>query len=92
LFLIISISLGIGLRIVGWVRGFLLGIFTWNWRSLISGKYGDRRQEFVVIAKNLNKDLMIENLEKCLLTESELELEAEGWKTFNDPFPEWQII
>ncbi len=62
-----------------------------NWRNLISGQFGDRRQEFVVIAKDLVKEEMIDSLEKCLLSDDELSLGVESWKKFEDPFPEWEV-
>jgi len=56
------------------------------------GEYGDRRQEFVVIGQDLVKDKIRSSLEKCLLTDAEMELGPDAWKqSMTDPFPEWQF-
>ena len=62
-----------------------------SWKSLISGEFGDRRQEFVIIGQNLKKEEMQEKLSACLLTDSEFELGVKEWGNFIDPFPHWSI-
>ncbi len=49
---------------------------------------GDRRQEFVVIAQDLDEVTLQAALDNCLLTEDEMTQWAEGIP-FADPFPEW---
>ena len=50
------------------------------------GKYGDRRQEIVFIGQDMNKKAIINQLNKCLLTNDEMKLEDTQWKTlFNVP-------
>jgi G3E family GTPase len=62
-----------------------------KWRSMISGEFGDRRQEFVIIGKNLDKERLVKNLSTCLLNEEELNLGFNGWSNLKDPFPEWNF-
>jgi G3E family GTPase len=51
-------------------------------------KEGDRRQELVFIGTDMNKKEMIESLDQCLLTPSEMALGPNEWLNFEDPFPE----
>lgn len=51
--------------------------------------FGDRQQELVLIGIEMNRAALTENLELCLLTESELALGFDGWRQFEDPFPHW---
>ena len=51
--------------------------------------FGDRRQQIVYIGQNLPKEAMIEDLNRCLLTDEEMVRGPEVWKSFLDPFPDW---
>lgn len=51
--------------------------------------YGDRQQELVVIGQNVDQAALSRRLDACLLTDAELSLGTEGWRSFPDPFPDW---
>jgi len=53
--------------------------------------FGDRQQELVMIGINMNKAALIESFDACLLTDEELALGMDKWKSFIDPFPDWQV-
>lgn len=54
-------------------------------------KYGDRRTELVCIGLELEQAAAQAELEKCVLTESELEAGPAAWFSFKDPFYEaWE--
>ncbi|MEM1312580.1 MAG: zinc metallochaperone GTPase ZigA [Patescibacteria group bacterium] len=59
--------------------------------SHFEGEYGDRKQEFVFIGTNMNKDKILADIKSCLLTQVELEKGILNWRDFTDPFPKWQI-
>ncbi|MUK88498.1 GTP-binding protein [Ornithinibacillus sp. L9] len=50
-------------------------------------KFGDRKTQLVFIGMDLDKERIILELDKCLLTEEELQLD---WNTLPDPF-NWNI-
>jgi G3E family GTPase len=52
-------------------------------------EFGDRRQELVFIGANMEKDVLIEALNTCLLTDAEMKLGPTRWKKLADPFPAW---
>jgi G3E family GTPase len=51
--------------------------------------WGDRRQELVFIGIDLDEAALRASLDAALLTEAEMALGVDGWKEFDDPFPEW---
>lgn len=53
--------------------------------------YGDRQQELVIIGMQMDKARIEDGFNACLLTDEELELGMDAWRTFNDPFPLWQV-
>lgn len=61
-------------------------------RNLLVGPFGDRRQEFVVIGKDMNRAEVEQALGECLLTEQEMLVEPARWaETIFDPFPAWEF-
>lgn len=53
--------------------------------------YGDRRQEIVIIGKDMDREKVASKFDACLLTDEEMALEPEMWRAkFHDPFPVWR--
>lgn len=50
---------------------------------------GDCRQELVLIGMDMDEPMLRARLDTCLLSDAEAAVGAEGWATFNDPFPVW---
>ncbi len=66
---------------------------TWNDISAIwEEPFGDRRQELVFIGMDYNREKMILELDKALLSDEEMNLSFEDWAKFEDPFPKWDIM
>jgi len=54
-------------------------------RKNVEEPYGDRRQELVLIGKDLKHEAIQETLDSCLLTDEEFSMGIDGWKaTFGD--------
>ena len=53
-------------------------------------EHGDRRQEIVIIGIEMNQDKITAMLDKCLLTDAEMQAGLTEWKKFSDPFPIWE--
>ncbi|MDF3819390.1 zinc metallochaperone GTPase ZigA [Leptospira sp. 96542] len=66
--------------------------FQANVKSLWIEPWGDRRQEIVLIGKEMNKEKITESLNKCLLTDQEMEKGPEFWANLDDPFPDWDVM
>ena len=61
-----------------------------NIRDQWEEPFGDKRQELVFIGQSLDKEAMLEDLNKCLLSEDELLKGESYWEKLDDPFPEWK--
>lgn len=49
-------------------------------------EHGDRRQEIVFIGMKMNQSALENKIEKCLLTDDEMNLGPDGWRGFPNPF------
>jgi G3E family GTPase len=54
------------------------------------GPYGDRRQELVIIGRDLDRQAIRARLDACLLDDTEMQIGALGWHHLPDPFPPWE--
>ncbi|MCH7340208.1 zinc metallochaperone GTPase ZigA [Acinetobacter higginsii] len=50
---------------------------------------GDARQEIVLIGMEMNQSELIQSFNACLLNDEEMALGANAWKSFDNPFLEW---
>ncbi len=55
------------------------------------GEVGPPRQELVVIGQRLDHAKVIAALDACLVTAQELAWGAAIWRTWDDPFPPWDV-
>ncbi len=62
-----------------------LDVIQGNWDE----QTGDARQEIVLIGLDMNQSELINQLDACLLTDTEMALGAEKWQTFDNPFSGW---
>lgn len=51
--------------------------------------YGDCRQELVFIGQNIDAERAYQELDACLLTDTELAEGEEIWRSYRDDFPAW---
>ena len=51
--------------------------------------YGDRRQELVLIGMEMDEAGLRTAFDRCLLTDAEMALGPDVWRTFADPFASW---
>ena len=57
-----------------------------NWTPSV----GDCRQELVFIGQNIDFLQLSAELDACLLTDEEMAMGVEGWRSLPDPFGPWQ--
>ncbi|MGE0423994.1 MAG: zinc metallochaperone GTPase ZigA [Reyranellaceae bacterium] len=56
-----------------------------NWTE----PFGDRRQEIVIIGKDMDRAALTAGFDACLLSSSEIAAGPAVWKYMHDPFPAW---
>ncbi|WP_225228785.1 GTP-binding protein [Bacillus sp. PS06] len=56
-----------------------------NWDE----EFGDRLNELVLIGIDMNREEIEASLDKCLLTDEEMEMD---WSLFNDPLPAFTVV
>lgn len=54
-------------------------------------RFGDRRQELVMIGVDLPEEAVRHELDACLLTDDELVRDVASWRLLPDPFPIWSL-
>lgn len=59
-------------------------------RADFRGPFGDRRQEIVIIGRELDEIRIRSALDACLLDSSEMRMGPLGWAQLPDPFPPWE--
>ncbi|SKA86681.1 GTPase, G3E family [Prosthecobacter debontii] len=52
--------------------------------------YGDRRQEIVIIGRQMDQATLRAQFDACLLTDEEFSKGPNAWQKMADPFPSWQ--
>ena len=57
-----------------------------NWRE----PFGDRRQELVVIGRDMDRAALERRLDACLLTDDEMRGGPDAWRAWPDPFGTWE--
>jgi G3E family GTPase len=61
-------------------------------KALWDPEHGDRRQELVFITRGLAHNALRKRLARCLLTDAEWKRGPGAWASFEDPFPQWEIV
>jgi Cobalamin synthesis protein cobW C-terminal domain len=56
---------------------------------IIAQKYGDRRQEIVVIGANMDKALISRKFDECLVSDEEFEQGPDAWIEYEDRWGDW---
>lgn len=54
--------------------------------------YGDRQQEIVIIGMQMDKNALIAQFNDCLMTDAEIALGMDAWRSLPDLFPAYGII
>jgi G3E family GTPase len=54
-------------------------------------RFGDRRQELVIIGIEMPKDQLVTALDACLLTSDEMQMGEAAWCELEDPLPSWEL-
>ncbi|BAU27306.1 G3E family GTPase [Aneurinibacillus soli] len=57
-----------------------------EWAETWDARWGDRLTEFVLIGIGLDIATLTASLDRCVLTDEEMELD---WSSFHDPLPNW---
>jgi len=65
-----------------------LALIEKNWDE----KFGDCRQELVIIGMQMDEAALRARFDACLLDDQEMALGPNGWEDFDDPFPNWGNI
>ena len=60
-------------------------------KGLWKEPYGDRRQEIVLIGRNLDEDRIRKLLDDALLTDDEFQAGPRAWTELPDRLPSWQV-
>ncbi|MGC1304983.1 MAG: zinc metallochaperone GTPase ZigA [Caulobacteraceae bacterium] len=64
-----------------------------QWRAgmakLWRPRYGDRRQEIVLIGQNMDRGALERGFDACLVSRAQFALGPQAWAKLPDPFPAW---
>ncbi|BDA78264.1 GTP-binding protein [Leptospira kobayashii] len=63
-----------------------------NLQNVWEEPWGDRRQEIVLIGRDMDEKKITKSLNDCLLSPEEMKRGPAHWKNLNDPFPDWDEI
>ncbi|MEM9172861.1 MAG: GTP-binding protein [Pseudomonadota bacterium] len=63
-----------------------------NIEALWQEPFGDMRQQLVFIGQDLAEREIVDELDRCLLSEAEVARGEAYWQTLSDPFPAWRTI
>lgn len=59
--------------------------------SLWQEPYGDRRIELVLIGQHVDWPRVLNDLDRCVLTDEELQAGPAVWQAWDDPLPAWEV-